>query len=104
MLFRSNKQINLKELHVLLEEQFVSNKLSWLGSKIISFTETFNQGYSYNDDDESDIDEAFSRLTGVKHVKPIVTIKKSYTPEEIEGFYDSKCYYEQLEYEEEYDE
>jgi hypothetical protein len=96
-----NKKINLKELHVLLQEQFVSNKLSWLGNKIISFEETFNQGYSYNDDDESDIDEAFSRLTGVYHVKPVIKLQIPKQQKVIEGYYGNQCYYEQLEYEDE---
>ena len=98
-----NKKINLKELHVLLQEQFVSSNLSWLGSKIISFEETFNQGYSYNDDDESDIDEAFSRLTGVEHVKPIVKIAKKISKQVTEGFYDNGCDYGQTEYDPEND-
>jgi hypothetical protein len=98
-----NKKINIKELHVLLQEQFVSNNLNWLGSKIISFEETFNQGYNYNDDDESDIDEAFSRLTGVNHVKPIVKIARNIKQSQTEGFYDSQTDYGQQEYNPEHD-
>jgi hypothetical protein len=98
-----NKKMNMKELHVLLQEQFVSNKLSWLGSKIISFEETFNQGYTYNDDDESDIDEAFSKLTGVNHFKPTVKIKPRYESNMIEGFYDGAVDYGETEYDPEND-
>lgn len=46
-----------------------------------------------NFDDESDIDEAFSKLTGVKHVKPNATVKRLYTPNQKEGHYDSTCDY-----------
>lgn len=98
-----NKKVNIKELHVLLQEQFISSNLNWLGSKIISFEETFNQGYNYNEDDESDIDEAFSRLTGVDHVKPIVKIAKDIKKKVNEGFYDSATDYGQTEYDPEND-
>ena len=51
-------------------------------------------------DDESDIDEAFSRLTGVNHKKPVVKLQHQYQPRQIEGYYGGQCYYEQLDYEE----
>lgn len=51
-------------------------------------------------DDESDIDEAFSILTGVSHVKPVVKLQHQYQPKQIEGHYGGQCYYEQLDYEE----
>jgi hypothetical protein len=56
-----------------------------------------------NYDDESDIDEQFSKLTGVPHVKPIIKIKPRYEPKQIEGHYGNQAYYEQQEYED-YDE
>jgi len=99
----TNKKINLKELHMLLQENFISDNLKWLGSKVISFSETFNQGYTYSDDDESDIDEAFSRLTGVPHIKPIVKIARNIKKQVTEGFYDGECDYGQQEYDPEYD-
>lgn len=99
----TDKKIKLGELHSLLSEQFVTNKLSWLGTKIISFEEKFNQGYYFDDEDESDIDEAFSRLTGVNHVKPIVKIKQAHTTKQSEGFYDSQVDYGQTEYDPEND-
>jgi hypothetical protein len=98
-----NKKIDLKELHVLIQDQFISNNLKWLGSKIISFEEAFNQGFYFNDDNESDIDEAFSKLTGIKHVKPIVKIKHKYKPKLIEGLYDGGVSYEQQEVDYDYD-
>jgi hypothetical protein len=54
-------------------------------------------------DDESDIDEAFSRLTGVPHVKPVIKLKHQYQPKQIEGSYDSTCDYGQREYDPEND-
>ena len=56
-----------------------------------------------NIDDESDIDEAFSRLTGVNHVKPIVKIARKLKQTQTEGFYDSTCDYGQQEYDPEVD-
>jgi len=98
-----DKKINLKELHVLLQENFISSNLKWLGNKVISFEETSNPGYSYNDDDESDIDEAFSKLTGVNHFKPTVKIKPRYESKMIEGFYDGAVDYGETEYDPEND-
>lgn len=46
----TDKKINLKELHVLLYENFVSNNMKWLGPKIITFEEVFNQAFYYDDD------------------------------------------------------
>ena len=48
-----DRKVNLKELHVLLTDTFVSDNIKWLGNKIISFEETFNQGYSYDDNLEA---------------------------------------------------
>ena len=42
-------------------------------------------------DDESDIDEAFSRLTGVPHTKPNIKLKTSYT--KTTEYYDGLCDY-----------
>ena len=49
-------------------------------------------------DDESDIDEAFSRLTGVQHVKPKVKLSYNKFSKQTEGFYDSPTDYGQTEY------
>lgn len=94
----TNKKVDMKELHVMLQEQFVTANLSWLGSKIISFQENFNRGFSYNEDDESDIEQAFSKLTGVEHIKPIVKLKHKHVSIPSEGFYDDSCDYGQSEY------
>ena len=83
----------------MLIEKFISSNLSWLGSKIISFEETFNEGYSYDESDESDIEDNWTRLTGVSYTPPPKQ-KKVYQQKSIEGFYDANCQYEQLEEEE----
>lgn len=49
-------------------------------------------------DDESDIDEAFSKLTGVQHVKPKVKLLYNKFAKQTEGFYDSPTDYGQTEY------
>jgi len=49
--------------------------------------------YEYS---ESDIDEAFSKLTGVKHKTPVVKMQHTYQPKTIEGYADSACAYGQL--------
>lgn len=46
----TDRKINLGELHYEIKEKFVSNKLSWLGSKIIIFSEEQYNGYSYDDE------------------------------------------------------
>jgi hypothetical protein len=55
-------------------------------------------------DDESDVEEAWGKLTGVKYIKP-KTIKKQFIKKEkhTEGFYDSPVDYGQTEYDEEND-
>jgi hypothetical protein len=55
----------------------------------------FVKGWTKHDDDnESDIDEAFSRLTGVaQHVKPIVKLARNFSKKQAEGYYDSKTVY-----------
>jgi len=50
-------------------------------------------------DDESDIDMAFSKLTGVQHTKPNITIDYKYVPKQ-NDYYDSIMSYEQKEYDE----
>jgi len=57
-----------------------------------------------NQDDESDIDEAFSRLTGVQHTRPKIRIPRSKSSNNTEGFYDSQTDYGQQEYDPENDE
>jgi len=94
-----DRKIKLGELHTMLIEKFISSNLSWLGSKIISFEETFNEGYSYDESDESDIEDNWTRLTGVSYTPPPKQ-KKVYQQKSIEGFYDANCQYEQLEEEE----
>ena len=56
-----------------------------------------------NQDDESDIDEQFSRLTGVHHVRPTIKLPRSNTKKTTEGYYDSECDYGQQEYDPEND-
>ncbi len=51
-----------------------------------------------NQDDESDIDEQFSRITGVQHVRPTVKLPRSNSKKTTEGYYDSECDYGQQEY------
>ncbi len=46
----TDKKINLAELHYEIKEKFVSNNLSWLGSKIIIFGEKEFNAYSYDDE------------------------------------------------------
>jgi hypothetical protein len=99
----TDKKVKLGELHLLLSEKFVTSNLSWLGTKIISFEETFNQGYYFDDEDESDIDEQFSKLTGVPHVKPVVKLQHNYKPKQIEGLYDGSCDFGQNNYDPEND-
>lgn len=48
----TDKKVNLKELHVLLHQSFVSANMQWLGTKIISFEEVFNSAFYYDDDIE----------------------------------------------------
>jgi hypothetical protein len=48
----TDKKVKLGELHLLLSEKFVTSNLSWLGTKIISFEETFNQGYYFDDEED----------------------------------------------------
>jgi hypothetical protein len=50
-----------------------------------------------NFDDESDIDEAFSKLTGIRHIKPVVKLKLPKYKKTIEGLYDGVACYHQLE-------
>lgn len=50
-------------------------------------------------DDENDIDEAFSRLTGLQHTKPNIVIDYKPIKKQTE-FYDSNTLYEQKEYDE----
>jgi hypothetical protein len=54
-----------------------------------------------NYDDESDIEKAISKLTGIPCVKPTYKPKQKYVPKQVDGFYESKTYYQQLD--EEYD-
>ena len=55
-------------------------------------------------DDESDVEEAWGKLTGVKYIKPKTT-KKQFVKKEkhTEGFYDSPVHYGQSDYDEEND-
>jgi hypothetical protein len=57
-----------------------------------------------NQDDESDIDEAFSRLTGVQHTRPKIKLQRTKSTNNTEGFYDSQTDYGQQEYDPENDE
>lgn len=56
-----------------------------------------------NYDDESDIDEAFSRITGVYHTKPTVKRPRIKTKQNVDGYYDSETDYGQQEYDPEND-
>jgi hypothetical protein len=49
-------------------------------------------------DDESDIDAAFSKLTGVNHIRPKVILKHKQTKNTPEGYYDSETDYGQKDY------
>ena len=51
-----------------------------------------------NYDDESDIDEAFSKLTGVQHTRPKIVLQYTKYVKQSEGFYDSLTDYGQNEY------
>ena len=51
-----------------------------------------------NYDDESDIDEAFSKLTGVQHTRPKIVLPYTKYVKQSEGFYDSLTDYGQNEY------
>ena len=99
----TKSKVNMLELHVMLQEKFVNESLSWLGKKIICFEEEFSMGYSYDEEDESDIDAAWSKLTGVQHsVKP-VKIYHQPTKKQTEGHYTDSCDYGQYEYDPEND-
>lgn len=63
--------------------------------------EQHNAWLSTDIDDESDIDEAWEKLTGVKYVPQKIKPKKVYVKKQVEGFYDSTVQYEQLEEDEE---
>jgi hypothetical protein len=56
-----------------------------------------------NQDDESDIDEQFSRLTGVQHTRPKIKLQRTKSTNNTEGFYDSQTDYGQSEYDPELD-
>lgn len=101
--FHTSKPINMKEIHSFIIEEFISSGIKWLGTKIISLEETFNQGYYYDDNDESDIDAAWSKLTGVKQSTSPVKIYHKSTKKTTEGFYDGSCDYGQTEYDPEND-
>lgn len=46
----TDRNVNMQELHYKLHEKFVSETLSWLGSRILSFEETEAQGYYFDDE------------------------------------------------------
>lgn len=95
----TREPIDLKELHWGIVQAFLSDTLAdWLGNKVICFEPHDHNGYTFELEDESDIDEAFSRLTGVQHTTPKSKIKSQYTPKQTEGFYDGGCDYGQIEY------
>ncbi len=94
----TKQKINMLELHVMLQETFVNESLSWLGKKIICLEEEFAQGYSYDTEDESDIDAAWSKLTGKTHTAPKVKIEYEPTKRIVEGQYNDSCDYGQSEY------
>lgn len=95
----TREPINLKELHWGIVQAFLSDTLAdWLGNKVICFEPQDHNGYTYQLEDESDIDEAFTKLTGVQHTRSKYHIKTQYTPKQTEGFYDGGCDYGQQEY------
>lgn len=84
----TRKRINMLELHVMLNREFQSNKLNWLGNKVISFTETYQEGYYY-DDELTQHKEHIKQeeiLAKGYYVEP-KKVKHNYRPQ-IEGFYD----------------
>lgn len=90
--------IHLKQLHEEIIQEFLCpNLANWLGNKIICFEDISHTSHKHQLEDESDIDKAFSRLTGVEHIRPKLQIKTQYTPQ-TQGFYDSVCDYGQQEY------
>lgn len=46
----TDKRIDMQELHHKLHETFVSESLSWLGKRILSFDETEAQGFYFDDE------------------------------------------------------
>jgi hypothetical protein len=100
----TDKRLDLKELHYLVLEQFVSPKISWLGTKIIAFGETYNQGYHYVDQAQIDEHKAHieeeERLAHEhfgKEYKPKAA-KKSVYHKHQNDFYDSATDYGQQQY------
>ena len=66
-------------------------------------TESHDAWLSNDDDDESDIDLAFSRLTGVYHTRPKIKIYHKNVKTNVDGYYDSTTDYGQQEYDPEND-
>jgi len=72
--------------------------------KLLTISHEEAQGWLSDEvDDESDIDEAFSKLTGVQHTRPKIVLPKVYT-KHTEGHYDSVTDYGNTEYDPEHDE
>lgn len=72
----------------------LKSKLNHIDNLMTIDFEEFHAWIPTNDDqDESDIDEAFAKLTGVSHAKPVVKFTKNYAPKTVEGFYDGGCDY-----------
>lgn len=80
----------------ILEVKYQLNKFEPLMTINYEYENEFIN--TYDNDDESDIDEAFSKLTGVDHTRPKVTIKHKATKSTPEGFYGDKCDWGQQEY------
>ena len=60
--------------------------------------EDFRAWTSNDDDDEADIDLAFSKLTGVYHTRPKIKLQHKHNKVSVDGYYDSYCDYGQSEY------
>jgi hypothetical protein len=93
-------------LNKLSNEQLmdIKYKLSNLEPLMTLDCQEFNAWISKDkQDDESDIDEAFSKLTGVQHIRPKIRLQRTKSTNNTEGFYDSVCDFGQSEYDEEND-
>lgn len=88
--------------HKLSNEQLLSikYKLNQIEPLMTLDCESFHAWINQEHyDDECDIDMAFSKITGVKHIKPNITIDYKYVPKQ-NDYYDSIMSYEQKDYDE----
>lgn len=94
----TDRKINMRELHVKIYQEFQSPELEWAGPKTISFEEIETMGFYYDDEDESDIEETWEKLTGIKSTKVKTKRMIASIPTSIEGYYTDKCDYGQTQY------